>query len=315
VGPPRKLVEFRLGFAVENGLAVNKLAPGEEGPTPAETMGLEPSDAIVAVNGERFGDLDGFKDMLSRNGESEAEFDVLRRGERITLRGTPMRKGELPDGRPQYVLGFQAARLTLVGEVVPGAPAGEAGLRRGDFLTKISVQPADTSRVNIEWKSADGSEGSARLAQLDHGPEFREYMPDYRIIRSGFFRSWVYGAKEVIGAVRQTYDTIGKLFSGRVALKHASGPLGIGYLFYQVSESGLSFYIALMALISVAVAVFNILPMAPLDGGLVVFLVYEAIRGKPVSARVQEAVQLVGIVLVLALFIYVTSHDILRFVS
>ena len=137
----------------------------------------------------------------------------------------------------------------------------------------------------------------------------RELLPG-----SGFLSAWSGAARECVDSVRKTFRVLYGLLSTRVSTKQMAGPLGIMQATYYSTKSGPGFYLWLVAFISINLAVFNMLPMMPFDGGLLAFLFYEAVRGRPASQRVQEVAQIVGLILILALVIIVTKNDILRFI-
>jgi len=88
--------------------------------------------------------------------------------------------------------------------------------------------------------------------------------------------------------------------------------VGIVHLGTQVAERGIEYMIYFIGLISINLAVINFLPLPIVDGGLFVLLMVEKIRGKPVPPQVQSAINLIGLVLIGALFLTVTYHDIVR---
>jgi regulator of sigma E protease len=111
--------------------------------------------------------------------------------------------------------------------------------------------------------------------------------------------------------VAQTYLMIKGMFQGTMSVKAASGPVGILSASYMiVQERPASYYFYFLAIISVCVAVFNFLPLPVLDGGLMVFLLIEKIKGSPISLRTQEIATYAGLVLILGLVLWVTVNDI-----
>ncbi|MGA1979754.1 MAG: site-2 protease family protein [Sedimentisphaerales bacterium] len=121
------------------------------------------------------------------------------------------------------------------------------------------------------------------------------------------------GYRKTVMFIAQAYITIKGLAGGRVSPKSLMGPVGIVSLSYKiVAERPLIDYVYFLGLISAFLAVFNILPLLPFDGGFIVFLLIEKIKGSPVSVRIQEKIASVGWVLVLALVLYVTFNDIVR---
>jgi len=121
------------------------------------------------------------------------------------------------------------------------------------------------------------------------------------------------GYRKTIMFIAQAYITLKGLATGLFSLKSLAGPVGILSLSYKiVAERPLIDYVYFLGLISAMIAVFNILPLLPFDGGHIVFLFIEKIKGSPISERVQEKVASVGWILVVALVLYVTFNDIVR---
>ena len=113
--------------------------------------------------------------------------------------------------------------------------------------------------------------------------------------------------------VAQTYVTLRRLLGGLVSPKDLMGPVGIMTLSYRiVAERPFVYYVYFLGLISAAIAVFNFLPLPPLDGGLVVLLVVEKIKGSALSERVQAIIAYTGWTLIGSLIRYVTFNDIVR---
>jgi regulator of sigma E protease len=121
------------------------------------------------------------------------------------------------------------------------------------------------------------------------------------------------GYRKTVMFIAQAYITIKGLVGGLVSPKSLMGPVGIVSLSYRiVAERPFIDYVYFLGLISAFLAVFNILPLLPFDGGYIVFLLIEKIKGSPVGVRIQERVASVGWVLVIALALYVTFNDIVR---
>jgi len=113
--------------------------------------------------------------------------------------------------------------------------------------------------------------------------------------------------------VLQVYETINRmLFSRSIGVDAMSGPLGIVSVGGQIARAGFVQFLFFLAIISANLAVINFLPLPIVDGGLMVFLIIEKIKGSPVSLRVQVATQMVGLFLIIGAFIYVTYNDVIR---
>jgi regulator of sigma E protease len=121
------------------------------------------------------------------------------------------------------------------------------------------------------------------------------------------------GYKRTKTFIIQTYVTLQRLIGGLVSPKELMGPVGILTFSYRiVSAQPLIYYAYFLGLISASIAVLNFLPLPPFDGGLVLLLLVEKIKGSALSMRTQEAIAYVGWGLVLALLLYVTFNDIVR---
>jgi len=123
----------------------------------------------------------------------------------------------------------------------------------------------------------------------------------------------VMGYRKTVMFVAQTYVTLKRLVGGLVSPKDLMGPVGIITLSYRiVADRPLVYYVYFLGLISAAIAVFNFLPLPPLDGGLVVLLLVEKIKGSALSQRVQTIIAYAGWTLIGTLILYVTFNDIVR---
>ena len=109
---------------------------------------------------------------------------------------------------------------------------------------------------------------------------------------------------------------IGNIITKKTSLRDsASGPIGIFYFSYQIVKTGLVYFVNFMALISISLALVNLLPIPVLDGGHLFFIALEKTRGKPLSAQVQDRCTQLGLILLILLFLFITYFDIGRFIS
>ena len=102
------------------------------------------------------------------------------------------------------------------------------------------------------------------------------------------------------------------LVTGRIAVNNLSGPVGIVSAIGQASSLGLRPLLLLLALITINLGIFNLLPVPALDGGRLVFLILEAIRRKPIQQKYEIAVNAAGFVLLIGLMIFATFNDITK---
>jgi len=121
------------------------------------------------------------------------------------------------------------------------------------------------------------------------------------------------GYRRTLGFIAQTYVTLTRLIGGLISPENLMGPVGIITLSYRiVADQPLVNYAYFLGLISATIAVINFLPIPPFDGGLIVLMLIEKVKGSALTERTQGIVAYAGWVLVLVLLVYVTFNDIVR---
>jgi regulator of sigma E protease len=164
------------------------------------------------------------------------------------------------------------------------------------------VLNVETSEESVTVKSA--------FAEIDFIP-FEKLERLYKA--SGPIDAVGMGYRKTVMFIAQTYVTLRRLIGGLVSPKNLMGPVGIITLSYRiVAEQPTVYYVYFLGLISAVIAVFNFLPLPPLDGGLVVILLVEKIKGSALSERVQGVIAYAGWALIGTLILYVTFNDIVR---
>ena len=220
----------------------------------------------------------------------------------------------------------------VISDVMEGSAAQEAGLQKGDRFVSINNTPinsfADLSEVN-EWHEGqpmdvrvlrDNTEMKFRLAPRMMQPE-GESQP--RLMLGVIGSEWTsrpLDVSEALGmSVTQSVamfgavlNALGELLSGSRTLDQLGGPVQIAQISGDRWERGFDTLIHWMAFISINLAIFNLLPLPPLDGGHILFTSIEAVRRRPVSEEILYKIQAVGILFVLTLFLYVTWNDTMR---
>ncbi len=172
-----------------------------------------------------------------------------------------------------------------------------------DQSQSISIYVPD----NKDWYIAGWIPDYGQLADLPLEPLETEYKA------SSTSESIAMGMAATKSFLTQTYMTISGMLSGNVNMKAASGPIGILKMSYTVASTRpIEYYVYMMAMLSVCIAVFNFLPLPILDGGLMVMLILEKIMGRPLSTKAQEIVNWIGLALILSLFISVTYNDLIN---
>jgi regulator of sigma E protease len=109
-----------------------------------------------------------------------------------------------------------------------------------------------------------------------------------------------------------TFDVVKQLFTFNVSIKSLGGPIMIAQLTGEAASSGISDFVSLLAFLSLQLGILNLLPIPVLDGGWLVFLLVEAVKGSPLNKRSMEVAQTVGFALLITLIVVVSYNDIMR---
>lgn len=122
-----------------------------------------------------------------------------------------------------------------------------------------------------------------------------------------------YAFVKFFNTVEQMFFTIWYLITGKLSLKMLSGPVGIFNIVGDATESGVMTLMSLLALISINVGFINLLPIPAFDGGHILFLIIEKIKGSPVNPKIENTIHTIFFVLLMILMVYITFNDILKF--
>lgn len=182
----------------------------------------------------------------------------------------------------------------------------------------LSEEPP--GKIRLHWVDPKGAAREAIVETEPFGEPFGQYelaMKQQTVLRRaspleaiglGMRKTWLF--------LRLSEVTVRRLLSGalKVGEGTVTGPVGIGVIGSKIAAEGLTHLIYFFAMINISLAFFNLLPMAPLDGGHLVFLAIEKVRGKPVSDKIIRAVFITGWVLILSFVLYVTFFDVTKFI-
>jgi membrane-associated protease RseP (regulator of RpoE activity) len=174
--------------------------------------------------------------------------------------------------------------------------------------TKTALSPAETAKVTITPDMVDPWVGRIAYAvDLSFLPEMQTLRVTNPLAALGL------GAKKTYYFILQVYTVMKRMiFSRSVGVETLSGPVGIVKIGGQVAQAGIAELLFFLAIISANLAVINFLPLPIVDGGHMVFLAIEKIKGSPVSIKIQMATQVVGLVLIIAAFLFVTLQDLTK---
>jgi len=300
---------------------------------------LEPGDIIKAVNGNPWPTVAQFVKAVG-DADGEVAITVLRDGETLDVAVTP-KPTKLWGlyGKPMLGVALDMADdQPYIIDTLPDTPAAALSVMPGTKLQTVNGQPvtsmsdlrravenAEDQQVAVTFSEplAGGTPGEATLtisdddraalAELSWSDPIQYWEPRRDMQRAaGPAQAIAIGYDKTVLFLQQTYVTMARLFQGSVSAKHLSGPVGITHAGMTMADRGFAYLFWFMGLISVNLAVINFLPLPIVDGGLFVMLIIEKLRGKPLPVQVQSAITMAGLLLLGAVFLYVTFNDIVR---
>lgn len=318
--------------------------------TPAEAAGIEPGDRIVSIDGVEVSTWREFTDRVAASPGRPLRLVVERGGANVPLTLTPTTR---PD-EGLNALGRAYARARdlvrgagyagaiawvdpVIGSVEEGSPAAAAGVAVGDRIVAVGETPVERwdeaaliihaslgETVTVTLASPDGTERVIEAVprlQVEPGPDgFRRFgaigigpvaRPDPRPLDEAILE----GTMMTIGMGTLVFWTIEKIVRGVISPRLLAGPVGIAQMAGQKFRRGLVEYVLLTALISVNLAIVNLLPFPVLDGGWIfIFFPYEALTGRPMPTRVHSAIVGAGIATLVTFILFITWNDIVRWV-
>lgn len=296
----------------------------------AHEIGFQTGDALLYINGVRPEMYQsGNMVPISELTRSNLTFTVLRDGQEHIIEA-PSNFLDYLNRNPEFLF-VTYAIPSEVAAVVPGSPAEQAGLQSGDKVVEIDGQP-----VGFFLQMSHiirNSEGTLTLGVL-RGDEFLTLEvtpnPETRLIGVGMidpveYFGVIYKNVGFIAALgggfQETWETttgmlnaFGMMFRGTISFRdNLGGPVAIASVTREATDSGgVRGFWFLVAFLSISLAIVNMLPIPVLDGGHVMFLLYEAVTRREPTVKVRMALQQIGLVFIIGLFIFVTFNDIMR---
>lgn len=216
--------------------------------------------------------------------------------------------------------------------VVEDKPAAVAGLKSGDVITNINgynVSSWDKAQIilyykntneyyTFEVKHTDGTKEEIKIKPeiiKDEETGVESKLFGIQIDAedtSNVFKSFIYSIRKFNSIISSMVYTIWGLISGKIGLSALSGPVGIYEVVGETINYGINYFLYILAFLSINVGFINILPFPAFDGGHVLFLIIEKIKGSPVNAKIENTCHLIGFILVFLLMIIVTISDIIK---
>jgi len=297
--------------------------------------GLRTGDKIVTLNGAPVADFYALRNAASDAGLKNASQPFLVVAERAGQQMTFTYKPDLRVKASVWDLGFEEPLPAVIGTVTHGFPAYQAGLTAGDRIVSINGRQVEwfselTSTIHesiekpvtlvilrggqektVELIPKAQKFGGRRIGMIGITPPYTKSHMESR----GLIESFEGGLDGAIGFAAGTFGVLGSLIRREQDVGTTlGGPIAIAAMAGDAIRSGLHVVLERLAQLSVGLAVLNILPIAPLDGGHLFVLIIEGIRRRPLPLRLQAMIQNAGVILVLGLLVVIVYSDISKIV-
>jgi regulator of sigma E protease len=288
--------------------------------------GFLAGDCIETINGEKVDTwIDTGRTLIAHAG-SPLVFTLSRGAETVSVTLTP--EGGGLEGLQSF--GLLPPQEALVGAASPGMPAAAAGMQAGDRIVAIDETPV-TSWYDLKTiiQASGGHpqtftvERDGQVLHLSIKPVRQEtdgadyfvgIVPHQESVfkRFGPVEAVRAGVKRTVELVELTLVFIQKLFAGHVSTKNIGGPITVVQIAGQAAQTDLSSILTILAFLSIQLGILNLLPIPILDGGHLFFNLFEIVLRRPLSLRIREIAQQVGLVLLILLMLLAFYNDLVR---
>jgi regulator of sigma E protease len=301
-------------------------------PPGAEALASLPAGTrVLAVNGHEISDWDDFITRLAAaSGSAE-----------LRLAHEPPVSIRLSDDQDQRAALLDALQPEfridpVVGALIQGRPAERAGIEPGDRIISVAGRAISTWQELVTVVQSHAGQKIPIVVQRDDRTIRMEVTPEARppaddstakpvgqigvapmlpIRHPGAAGAVAYGAHQTWYWASFTAEFVGQLVTGRASPRDLGGPILIGKLSGEMARRGAHALLGFMAFLSIQLAIFNLLPIPVLDGGHMLFLGIEAARGRALTLEQRIRLSQLGLVVLVAFFVWVMANDLLRLVG
>lgn len=308
------------GLVTWQGITIDEPTVGELFATPKSTYSLQVNDQILEVEGQAISDFGDIIDItLAMETPGDMEILVLRDGEELLVSAP-------------YML------IPGVYGVDPLSAASAAGLKAGDFVVEaagqnitsfgdlqVIVAASGDTEINLKvWRDGvyldlpitpvlrdfpDGDGGFTERVMIGVYGAFA-FLPATKTPTP--WNAAYIGAKQTVNFIEMSLNGIKNMFLGNLSPSNLQGPIGIAQASKESANQGVRSFLSMIAIISAGIGMLNLFPIPMLDGGHLVFYVYEALRGRPPSKKTIQAFMSIGLAMVLLLMVFATYNDLMR---
>ena len=220
----------------------------------------------------------------------------------------------------------------IIGNLSYEYPAYQAGIRENDTILEIDgkkittwedamweVQMSSGKTLDFVLEDENGNIKQVSVSPIksetDEGISYIYGISKDNEKEYGLIQACVYAFEKTGSTFKLMGKTIQSLFVGKVGVDELSGPIGIFSVVDSQAQAGVESIIYLIAFLSVNVGVINLIPFPAFDGGRILFLIIEKIKGSPVDSKIENMIHSIGFMLLMLLMIYVTFNDVFRIIK
>ena len=289
----------------------------------ADSLGFQPDEKILSINNRS---VQNWEDVInniyiSTMGEN-LNIKVIQDGQ---IKNIQVPRKKIPEESNSVFLSPKTK--PKIGEVWPGSPAQKSGIKTNDIFLKLNGVELRSSRQAVDIISSNkgnpmpvvllrgkdtlrlsvtpGDDAKIGVAIGDTGPiVYKSY---------GFFESFYYGWKDIANFTNLTFTTLVKVLKGQVQFGKAfGGPIKIAQIATVSAENGFSSFLIFLGILSLSLAIINIIPFPVLDGGHLIIILVEGTMRREIPIKVKIAIQNTGFVILLLLMAFIIYNDIIN---
>lgn len=308
--------------------AIASIAPD----SPAARAGLQPGDKIISIADKTHPTWQDVLTTESLNANHAVPVIIDRHGRRLSFTVVPRMDPKQGVG----IAGWDGEGDVQVEQVAKGSPAASAGLQPGDLLLSVNNQPiVSLSTVQEYLLHSQGKPVELKLMRKEQAqnvsvtpargndrklPWKIGVLLGYRVQRVKFVKLGIGPALvESLRFNKQNanliFRVLGSIVERRVSPKALAGPIGMAKMSQEAAQQGLPTFLGFMAVVSLNLAIFNLLPIPILDGGTLLLLIIEMLLQREVSLQVKETILKLGFVFLMMIVVFVIYNDISRIVT
>ncbi len=298
--------------------------------SPAEAAGFMPGDVVISINGEKVEAGKEIADLITYDEDAISRFVVLRLTDTLEIDVSPAWNEEAE----RLVVGIFSYSRPIIGDVKRDGPAYDAGMRGGAMVLSVNdttintyieleqlihdrldvpldfvwVQNGDTMSATLTPEGMDVAKEGEKLDVIQVGAiGINEHYEKEKVSFGESVRLGSRAFKEMFVGIMLFLK---KLFSGQASIRAVGGPLRIGVMVGEMVRWGFNYLINFIAFFSLNLAIFNLLPILPFDGGHFVIFLVEGVTGRKPTPKVEEIMGQVGFIILIALMAFIFAVDI-----